>query len=136
MGRPRSRQQCSVVGCLALHSAKGFCKAHYSQNYNENHLLACAARNHASKQRRRNAVLVLLGDVCKRCGFSDKRALQIDHIWGGGRQEYKRLYDCYTMCAKILKMDKPEDEYQILCANCNWIKRCENGEIGGNRNHV
>jgi len=29
---------------------------------------------------------------------------------------------------KILSMKNPETEYQCLCANCNWIKRYENGE--------
>lgn len=31
--------------------------------------------------------------------------------------------------AKVLKMRKPAKVYQILCANCNFIKRIENKEF-------
>ena len=27
--------------------------------------------------------------------------------------------------------EEAKKEYQVLCANCNWIKRGRNGEIGG-----
>lgn len=66
---------------------------------------------------------------CKRCGFSDWRALQVDHIHGGGKKEYASART-NQIASRILKM--PQDEarakYQVLCANCNWIKRYENNE--------
>src|SRR3990167_3657310 len=37
----------------------------------------------------RSVVLDVLGNKCSRCGFSDKRALQIDHKNGGGALERK-----------------------------------------------
>lgn len=68
------------------------------------------------------AILELLGAKCKRCGFNDKRALQIDHINGGGTKE--RLQHGGSYNRKVLeKIMNGSDEYQILCANCNWIKR-------------
>lgn len=71
----------------------------------------------------RDAVLNLLGRSCRKCGFVDERALQVDHINGGGRQESLRGH--MTMYRKILQ--NPVG-YQVLCANCNWIKRYENRE--------
>jgi len=73
----------------------------------------------------RNKSLELLGDNCVRCGFADKRALQIDHIYGGGTIELKG--SCTHK--QYLRIKAQPSLYQILCANCNWIKRVENNEI-------
>lgn len=72
----------------------------------------------------------LLGGKCKHCGFSDIRALQIDHVDGGGIIESKTL-GSYKMYKQYL--DKPESRsaIQVLCANCNWIKKHENNENAG-----
>lgn len=67
-----------------------------------------------------------LGHTCSRCPFSDKRALQIDHIYGGGNQEHKKIKNHICFLNKVLADE--EGLYQILCANCNWIKRHENDE--------
>jgi len=68
-----------------------------------------------------------LGHVCFRCGFADKRALQIDHVFGGGNKEHAEITNKEIYLKKVL--DDTEGLYQILCANCNWIKRAENQEI-------
>jgi hypothetical protein len=52
-------------------------------------------------------------------GCTDRRCLQIDHVYGGGSQERK------TSTGYIILLRVIEDEdhkYQLLCANCNWIK--------------
>ena len=67
-----------------------------------------------------------LGHACCRCGFADKRALQIDHINGGGNKEHKQIKNNESFLNKVL-LDNT-GSYQILCANCNWIKRMENRE--------
>ena len=77
-----------------------------------------------SKRRLRIRVLEHLGDKCVKCGFDDERALQIDHIHGGGRRELQRLGGTYRVYKLVLKSD-PGVKYQLLCANCNWIKRFE-----------
>ncbi len=72
----------------------------------------------------RRQALTILGDVCGRCGFSDERALQIDHRDGGGRQEHAEM-GARGIIRAVIEDPLP---YQLLCANCNWIKRAENGE--------
>ena len=71
-----------------------------------------------------------LGGKCCRCGFTDWRALQIDHVQGNGNKE-KQLIGQWKMYKKILELESLEmvKEYQLLCANCNWIKRFENSEV-------
>lgn len=76
--------------------------------------------------RERALTIQALGSRCQRCGFSDVRALQIDHKNGGGSQERKRLRSMITYLRLVRACPS---NYQILCANCNWIKKCENGEI-------
>ncbi len=78
---------------------------------------------HQRKLRQR--LLDHFGRVCARCGFDDERALQLDHVNGGGKAEIiaKGTYGVYRKALQV-----PAGEYQLLCANCNWIKRVENRE--------
>lgn len=84
--------------------------------------------NGRKKQRSRRArALAALGGKCVRCGFDDYRALQIDHKNGGGSLERRAGYQAKA----ILQVLRGEvEKFQLLCANCNWIKRFENGEHG------
>ena len=65
------------------------------------------------------------GNKCCKCGFNDKRALQIDHVNGGGHREIGSM-GRHEFYLKVLNDDS--GKYQLLCANCNWIKRIENNE--------
>lgn len=69
-------------------------------------------------------VFQLLGGKCVRCGFSDPRGFQIDHINGGGHQQ-RGIMNAVKFFKYVLS--HPE-EFQLLCANCNQIKRIENKE--------
>lgn len=88
--------------------------------------------NKSKKEYLRNqriAALEILGGICCKCGFSDRRALQIDHINGGGSKERKeRNYKGSFHKNVINSVLNKENKYQLLCANCNWIKRYENNE--------
>lgn len=64
---------------------------------------------------------------CNHCGFSDLRALQIDHVNGGGLKEIRIKSNRYNYYLHIFR-DKT-NKYQLLCANCNWIKRHEKKEV-------
>lgn len=77
-------------------------------------------------RRLRIKALEMLGNKCIKCGFSDVRALQIDHINGGGWDARKKGITGYKLCGDVLKNPSL---YQCLCANCNWIKRYENHEV-------
>ena len=66
---------------------------------------------------------------CVKCGYQDVRALQIDHVNGGGRAHYK-TYSPQSLYLAIIRGEN-QVPLQILCANCNWIKRFENNEMPG-----
>src|SRR6478735_3027983 len=59
----------------------------------------------------RQRVVNKLGGKCLHCGFSDIRALQIDHVNGGGNQEFKKQGN-RAVYAKIDK-GKELEKYQI-----------------------
>lgn len=66
-----------------------------------------------------------LGWACAHCGFSDRRALCVDHINGDGYKDRK------TLSKSVYYRKVIEDKlglYQILCCNCNQIKKLVNKE--------
>lgn len=79
--------------------------------------------------RRRLAILAILGSKCVRCGFDDPRALQVDHVNGGGSQHRKSLSHSWGSKFWEAELSERRAAYQLLCANCNWIKRYENKEL-------
>lgn len=99
--------------------------------YRENNREKIKKASKLFHERSRKKLMDLLGNKCKKCGFSDYRALQIDHINGGGIKE-RALFNTKDFHRHVLRsLENNEDKYQLLCANCNWIKRYENKEWGG-----
>jgi hypothetical protein len=80
------------------------------------------------KELYRRKLIELYGGECKRCGFLDWRALQIDHINDDGSAERKSLTSASNFYLRIMK-NINRDKYQVLCANCNWIKKYERGAL-------
>lgn len=77
----------------------------------------------------RRTILYRLGGKCVVCGFDDERALQVDHINGGGLKEMRET-NHYRFCKKLLTLPEEElkQQYQLLCANHNMIKKVEKKE--------
>lgn len=63
-------------------------------------------------------------------GMADSRALQFDHIAGGGRRRQSNGENGHRIVRAILD---GSTEFQLLCANCNWIKKNELREVVGER---
>lgn len=93
-------------------------------------------RKCARKTRRKARINIIniLGGKCIRCGYSDYRALQIDHVNGDGSSERKLVTSrgWYSIVEKSFLAG--ENRYQLLCANCNWIKKYENDENSNLKN--
>jgi|SRR5882762_199928 len=69
----------------------------------------------------RDYLISILGGKCVRCFITTNRVLQFDHINGDGS-----ILDSYEP-REILRQIN-QGLIQLLCANCNWIKRAENKE--------
>ena len=84
----------------------------------------------------RKEILELLGSKCNNpynlehldwC--NDINILQIDHINGCGA--IQRRKECGSFYVVILdKIKNGSKEYQLLCPNCNWLKKIKNYETG------
>jgi hypothetical protein len=87
----------------------------------------------------RNEVIQLLGSKCSNpfnidhTPFENEtdyiHCLQIDHINGKGKREinsfsYNRAYYKFVLA----QLKAGSKDYQLLCANCNWLKRYKNKE--------
>ena len=63
---------------------------------------------------------------CANCPFSDIRALSLDRIEGGHIKSGLPYGD--TLYKRLRKQGYPKG-WQVLCMNCQWVKRYENEEI-------
>jgi len=86
-------------------------------------------------QKLRMEIFQLLGSKCSNTnclvpgGCNDLRCLQIDHVNGKGTQERKEAGNTFAYYRLVLKkLKEGSRDYQLLCANCNWIKKSEQGE--------
>lgn len=101
-------------------------------------MLPTRARANSRRRRRlRKEAIEKLGGRCSSvsCGWvntdgshgcTDTRILQFDHVEGGGTQERKKL-SFEKLCKDIIS--DTSNRYQLLCANCNWIKAFEKREF-------
>ena len=65
------------------------------------------------------------GRHCARCGCSDIRVLEINHVHGGGRREQRASgRDQMKMLRQIRRGDRP-GEFEVLCKVCNAAHYCE-----------
>ena len=96
--------------------------------YMQDHIRVARSIQHRKRNlRRRVEVLLKLGGKCVRCGFdSDYRALQIDHINGGGRHDVISRGQSAPMRDVLAGRT---EKYQLLCANCNMAKKQEDDEV-------
>lgn len=96
-------------------------------------------KNEDSRQvrlRRRAKVVAALGGKCVECGYDkDIRALQLDHVNGGGGLERRSGLSNILVERAILRGERL-NEIQLLCANCNLIKSFDSGERIGTREYV
>jgi len=107
----------------------------HNREYQLSHKLEKAVQGRQYALKIRIEILTHYGNgklSCVRCGFSDIRALSIDHINGGGNEHRKVEGYFYT---QLKKKGFPEG-FQTLCMNCQFIKRDEKKECAnGHKPH-
>lgn len=93
--------------------------------------MAVLSKQSVYNRRIRAALLVALGGKCVSCGIVDARVLQVDHVAGDGYEDRRLMKQRGTAMYKtqLQRVLDGYTGYQLLCANCNWIKRHERGEV-------
>jgi len=114
-------------------------KEHYAKNkerekkassdWQKKNLKEIEAKHVKYHLNKRSEAIELLGGKCNNPYnlehgdfLYDIRCLQIDHIHGGGSKHCKKR-QAYGIALDVIKDQNRKETYQVLCANCNWIKR-------------
>ena len=103
-------------------------------DWRSRHPEAAVKHNYDMASQRKLLVITHYGNgkaQCVKCGFSDIRALSIDHITAIGAHNRGKLAG-QLLYQHLIKANYPIG-FQTLCMNCQWIKRHENREFG---NHL
>jgi len=86
-------------------------------------------RNRKYYKSLKRRIMELLGNKCNNCRIGDFRVLQIDHINNNGYEERKKIGNNGGGITQYLyifkKLKSGSNDYQLLCANCNQIKKYE-----------
>lgn len=79
--------------------------------------------------RLRLSLIKMLGGKCVKCGIDNPFLLCFDHINGDGYQDRKSR----SSNGLLASIARPPERFQLLCHNCNYLKKLENQEYGDNR---
>lgn len=108
----------------------------HAKEYRGKHLQHIRECERNLRENLKKEIFNLLGNKCSNPDClvpnecRDIRCLQIDHVKGGGSKELKRLRTSYRYYRYVLQQLRAgSKDYQLLCANCNWIKRFEKKEV-------
>lgn len=101
-----------------------------------------SSRSRLTEQR--EVLVAALGRVCScrgedcwhddPCRVTDPRCLQLDHVNGDGFADRRRLGGQGGVIAYYFShLTEARATLQVLCANCNWVKRVRDGEVRNGR---
>jgi len=117
---------------MAYQRANKEARSAYWKAYYRKHRRKRIAQSNAARHIRllglKAAVFKKYGKKCNHCPITDERVLCIDHVHGGGRRDRLKTGNI-EFYRKVLA--DANGTYQILCHNCNWIKRFEEKEYVG-----
>ena len=104
----------------------------WEKNHPEKYKLLCSRRNKTQYRKHQRIVLEHYSQgklACAYCGFNDIRALSIDHINGGGEKARREAGVSGDGFYRWLIKNNFPDGLQVLCMNCQFIKRHTNNEF-------
>jgi hypothetical protein len=69
---------------------------------------------------RKIILMDILGGKCECCGIEKYEVLSIDHRFGGGNQEKKKLRGRAFLVKLVKNPQETKEKYRCLCYNCNY----------------
>lgn len=106
---------------IARKEKKG-CYATEQERYKDKHLILCRKLYYRRKKQAMEHYCPN-GIKCASCGFDDIRVLSIDHVDGNGTRHRQELRG--VSIYKWLVANNFPPGFQVLCMNCQFIKRHE-----------
>ncbi len=94
------------------------------RNYKKSYRHTINRRKRVETRKRKKMIIELLGGKCVRCGITDLRVLQINHLHHVGRTKrpHESGSDFYL---RILDGRRDTSDLDIRCANCNILYEYE-----------
>lgn len=77
----------------------------------------------------RKSIIERLGGKCVKCGITDLRVLDIDHVSGNGKKMREKNEASLDFIRRDIERAH-SNRYQILCANCHRIKTWKQRNLG------
>jgi len=96
-------------------------KAANMRRYRQENPTKHRAQSRQAKRRLREKLHAIYVASCVLCGFSDIRALTLDHVLKNGAAERARLGERGVYLRAL--MPEHHHEYRCLCMNCQFIAR-------------
>ncbi len=96
----------------------------YVKLWEKDHPHRHTQRNKEYSRNLRLKAIAALGGKCVRCGISEPKILEIDHIIPL-REGHRRMKND-DLCRRIIYEDLKEN-LQLLCANCHRLKTWDEG---------
>ena len=116
--------------CTKCGVSKPYSEYHADKRNNDGKQSSCKTCTNArkSESRRVNRIKLLkdLGGECDKCGNSDVRVLQIDHIQAGEGNAHRKSFSCRRAYWRFIRENRKL--FQLLCANCHCIKSYDEGD--------
>jgi len=128
---PTGHNQKFCRRCMNWHDPEH--RRQYRKNYHEAHRPRAKWIARRYNQKKKEIVIQHYSPdkVCVRCGFSDMRALSIDHINGGGVKHLIQLFGAKRggriFYEWLIENNFPEG-FRVLCLNCQFIVMAEKTE--------
>ena len=120
---------------------KGFCTKCHKRKHRNGSLYCRACLNalrgmyprkyiHSRKRNKRlkEKIIEAYGGRCVCCGEREPLFLEIDHVYGGGSKQRKKIHGGTWMYSWLERHGFPKDKYQLLCRNCNYGKYRNGGK--------
>lgn len=81
-------------------------------------------RNAEYRKRVRAEMIAAYGGKCACCGETEPQFLALDHVHGNGSVERRELgiLGGHRIAAHLKRLGYPQEDYQLLCHNCNCAK--------------
>lgn len=98
----------------------------YMKRWRKNHPHYDRDRMRGVRRKIRSEVLDRLGGQrCSRCGCSDLRVLEINHVRGGGGRELRANGRNQLKMLRQIRRGERVGEFEVLCRVCNAAHYCE-----------
>jgi hypothetical protein len=120
----RKREQGRCIKCQAP-ASDGIslceqCRTRLNKSRKENGSGRTAAKRYMDKLR--DEVLTVYGGICVMCGESHPAFLSVDHMNDDGALHRLSTGKGRRFYQWLKKEGFPQEGFQLLCANCNWLK--------------